>query len=84
MKESQYFHYNFLIVALIALLNCPDRNDYNLPLAIFAFLVWNYPYQRSQRHRVIWLMIFSELCDVLWILTVSVILWGNMTTTNKL
>ena len=84
MKESQYFQYNFLIVGLIALLNCPDRNDYNLPLAIFAYLVWNYQYERSQRHRVIWLFILSLIFDLLWILTVSVAIWRNMTITNKL
>ena len=84
MKQTQYYHYNFLVVGFIALLNCPDRNDYNLPLAIFAYLIWNYPHQRSQRHRALWLLIFSEIFDVIWILSVSIGFWGSLNATNKL
>jgi hypothetical protein len=71
-------------VALIAFLNCPDRSDYNLPLALLAFLIWNHPYQRSQRHRILWLLVFSIICDLIWILGVSVGEWAEVGTKNKL
>lgn len=66
------FSYAFVGVALVAFLNCPDRNDYNLPLAIFAFFLWNSkPY--NQKHRILWLLLLSVVCDAIWFLSVAVI-----------
>ena len=81
---ANYFRFNFLIVALIAIMNCANRNDYNLPLGIFAFLIWNYPYERSQKHRIIWMFIFSIICDLLWFLIISVGEWGEVGGQNSL
>jgi len=84
MKESHYFVYNFLGVALLALLCCPDRNDYNLPLGVLAFLLWNYQYQRSQRHRILWLLLVSLIFDLVWILSIGVSQWGGFHIHNQL
>jgi hypothetical protein len=74
-KEFEIFHYNFPIVALIAFLNCPDRSDYNLPLAIFAYLLWDFkPY--FQKHRILWIILISVICDIIWVIGVSIIGWG--------
>lgn len=83
MKEGGCFAYNFLGVALIALMNCPDRNDYNLPLAVLAYLTWNFTY-KSQRHRILWLLLASVLCDMIWILAISIGAWGELQTGNQL
>ena len=70
-------------MALIALLNCPDRNDYNLPLAILAFLTWNFTH-KSQRHRLLWLILASVICDAIWILAISIGAWGELSSGNQL
>jgi hypothetical protein len=75
MKDKEIFSYNFLGVALLAFLNCPDRSDYNLPLAIFAFLLWNHkPY--LQKQRILWIILASIICDIIWILIVSIGEWN--------
>lgn len=83
MKESELFSYHFLAVALLAFLNCPDRSDYNLPLAIFAFLLWTYkPYHQKQR--ILWLVLASIICDGIWLLSVSIGEWTEKTQGNDL
>jgi hypothetical protein len=78
MKEKEIFSYNFLAIALMAFLNCPDRSDFNLPLSIFAFILWNYkPY--LQKHRILWIVLISIICDAVWILTVSIGEWNDST-----
>lgn len=72
MAKSGYYAYNYLVVALVALLNCPNRNDYNLPLGVLAYLLWNHPYQHSQKHRILWLVLFSLLTDLIWVLAISI------------
>ena len=31
----------FIVVSLLGFICCLDRADYNLPLGIFAFILWN-------------------------------------------
>lgn len=83
MKEKELFSYHFLAISLLAFLNCPDRSDFNLPLAIFAFLLWNHK-PHFQKHRILWLLLFSIICDAVWILAVSVGEWMENTQGNRL
>ncbi len=70
-------------MALLAFLNCPDRSDYNLPLAIFAFILWNHkPY--NQKHRILWILLASIICDAIWLLAVSVAEWREKSEGNQL
>ncbi len=83
MKERELFSYHFLAIALLAFLNCPDRSDFNLPLSIFAFILWNHK-THFQKHRILWLLLFSIVCDAVWILVVSVGEWTENTQGNRL
>lgn len=83
MKERELFSYHFLAIALLAFLNCPDRSDFNLPLSIFAFILWNHK-PHFQKHRILWLLLFSIVCDAVWILVVSVGEWTENTQGNRL
>lgn len=83
MKEKELFSYHFLAIALLAFLNCPDRSDFNLPLAIFAFILWNHkPY--IQKHRILWIILASIICDAIWILSISIGQWNEISQGNEL
>ena len=83
MESGDIFRYNFIAIALIAYINTPDRCDFNLPLAIWAFLLWNYRPQ-PQKHRILWVLLVSIFMDAAWLLAVSVGEWGQREHGNKL
>ena len=67
-----FAHTNKLFLAIIVLsaLTYFERADYNLPLFAFALLLWNYQ-EPQQKTRLWYLMAFSLLTDLIWI-----IYWG--------
>ena len=82
MAVSQTIPTLFLVSAGVACLTCFSRPDYNLPLMAFAYLTWDHKHvspqpntiniQKSQqKNRVFYLMGFSGIIDILWIL-----IWG--------
>lgn len=83
MQSAKLFAYNFVVVALLACLNCLNRNDYNLPLALLAFLIWNSEY-KSQRQRLLWLLLVSIACDMICLLAISIGGWGELVSGNEL
>jgi hypothetical protein len=76
LNESDMLKYNFILIGLLGFLCCPDRSDYNLPLGVFAFLLWGQT-QFSQKHRILWLILLSVLADIIWLLVVSISFWGE-------
>lgn len=66
----------FLSISACAFLCCFSRSDYNLPLFLFAYLIWH-EHQRviftqAQRVRVLFLMVATSVVDIIWILY-----WGK-------
>lgn len=76
MGEFEPFRINFIIISILAFMNCPYRSDYNLPLAIFAFTMWS-DVQFCQKHRILWLLIITMFTDIIWLLVVSVGEWND-------
>lgn len=70
-------HTNKLFLAMIVLsaLTYFERSDYNLPLFGFALLLWDYR-GSSQKARLWYLMTFSLLTDVIWIIYWAVV-WNS-------
>lgn len=52
-----------------------SRADYNLPLFVFAGILWNHKYP-PQKLRIWYLMAFSLFVDLAWIIYWA-ILWSN-------
>jgi hypothetical protein len=55
----------FIAIIVLSLLTFFERADYNLPLFAFALLLWNHP---NQKIRLWYLMAFSLLVDLIWII----------------
>ena len=55
----------FMGIIILSLLTFFERADYNLPLFAFAMILWNLP---NQKVRLWYLMAFSLLVDVIWII----------------
>ncbi len=70
-------HLNKLFVAIIVLsiFTYFQRPDFNLPLFAFVLLLWNDTYTK-QKQRMWYLMAFSLLIDVIWIIYWA-ITWGS-------
>ncbi|CAG9323470.1 unnamed protein product [Blepharisma stoltei] len=62
----------FLIIAGISILCCLARPDFNLPLFVFAWLIWSEA-DKSQRIRVFYLMIITFIVDFIWLCY-----WGSV------
>lgn len=52
----------FLIVAIVALPNMYHRAEYNVPLMIFCFVMWDKPAYHSI---IAYLLVFSWMIDVI-------------------
>ena len=76
MGSGENFRFFLLPISLIGFVCCLDRSDFNVPLGIFAFVLWNEA-QFPQKHRILWVLLVSLLGDLLWILIISVIEWGQ-------
>ena len=82
MSTEENFRYFLLGISLLGFLCCLDRSDFNVPLGLFGFLIWseqNFP----QKHRVIWMILFSLIGDLFWILIVSVAEWQQEDMQNN-
>lgn len=56
----------FVAVIIVSLLTYFERPDYNLPLFIFIFLLWEHPLVK-QKVRMWYLIVLSLITDVIWI-----------------
>ena len=67
-----YQHINklFFAIIILSLLTYFERPDYNFPLFAFTIFLWNFE-QTPQKTRLWYLMAFSLLTDLIWI-----IYWG--------
>lgn len=74
-RGHKNFRYALLFVSVLGYLCCPDRSDFNLPLGIFAFMMWG-DQQFSHKHRIIYMLLFSLIGDLLWIIFVGFIKWN--------
>lgn len=69
----------FGLEILLSAVSAFGRPDYNLPLFVFAFMIWDFPkvlkysHHKSQHTRVIYLLIFSTFID-----TIYLIYWGML------
>lgn len=61
----------FLAIAGIAVLSCLARPDFNLPLFVFAWLVWTQA-DKGERLKVFILMAVTLLVDLIWLFY-----WGS-------
>lgn len=70
-------HLNKLFVTVIAvsILTYFERPDYNLPLFVFVFLLWDNAYGK-QKVRMWYLMTMSLLVDFVWIIYWAVV-WNG-------
>jgi hypothetical protein len=72
-------HYNYryalLFISVLGYLCCPDRSDFNVPLGIFAFILWG-DHQFSHKPKIIYLLLLSLIGDILWIIFVGFIKWS--------
>lgn len=66
----------FAIIIVLSLLTYFERADYNLPLFVFAGLLWNHQHP-PQKTRVWYLMTFSLIVDLVWIIYWAAI-WGGI------
>ena len=62
----------FLVIIFLSAFTYFERADYNLPLFAFAILLWEYK-DPQQKTRLWYLMAFSLLTDLIWI-----IYWGSV------
>lgn len=76
MPLGDSFRYTFLGISLIGFVCCLDRSDYNVPLGIFAFILWSESHF-PQKHRIMWVIIFSLLGDLIWIIAISIVEWNQ-------
>ena len=60
----------FLGIIILSALTYFERADYNLPLFVFTLLLWEYN-NPHQKVRLWYLMAFSLITDLIWI-----IYWG--------
>jgi len=56
----------FLACALIAVLSCLARADFNLPLFVFAWFVWAAP-EKQERLKLLALLIITFVVDFIWL-----------------
>jgi hypothetical protein len=75
-EHHENFRYALLFISVPAYICCPDRSDFNLPLGVWAFLLWS-DCQFPQKHRIIWMLIISLAGDLLWIFFISFIRWNK-------
>ena len=57
---------SFLVIVFIACFTCFSRADYNLILFAFAFILWDK--NDDQKTRLIYLMVFSFINDLVWLI----------------
>ena len=66
----------FLGIAGIGFLCCFARSDFNLPLFLFIWMMWQDPnkvsFNQFQRVRMLFLMISTAIVDAFWIFY-----WGD-------
>ena len=76
MQIKSIIKYGFISSAIIACFTSYARADYNLPLFLFAFLLWDSKTQINtcitHRSRLTLLFIFSSIIDLVWL-----IYWGS-------
>lgn len=83
VSPSHYnFRYALLIISVLGYLCCPDRSDFNVPLGIFAFMLWG-DHQFSHKQRIIYLLLVSLIGDALWIIFVGFIKWSLDENANE-
>jgi heme/copper-type cytochrome/quinol oxidase subunit 2 len=70
--SNDHFANTFLWVSVVGLIGCLGRADYNVVVGLFGYLLWGET-QFPQKHRVLWVLLWSILGDVLWLLLVSVL-----------
>lgn len=73
---NENFRNCYVIVALLGFICCLDRADFNVPLGIFGFIMWK-EVQFPQKHRILWITIFSIIADIFWIIVVSLAIWNK-------
>jgi len=56
----------FLACAVIAVLSCLARPDFNLPLFVFAWFVWAEPDKR-ERLKLLGLLVITLVVDFIWL-----------------
>ena len=68
----------FMVIIVFSLLTYFERSDYNLPLFGFTLLLWNHSshHEKSQKLRLWYLIAFSCLIDVIWIIYWAVV-WNS-------
>ncbi|KAL4456183.1 hypothetical protein ABPG74_014144 [Tetrahymena malaccensis] len=64
----------FLTGIVLAAINCFARADYNLPVFLVSYLLWEQDYgkEQTQRARILYLMMFCTFVDFFYI-----IYWGS-------
>ena len=75
-KNKLVSKYGFLGEAVIACFTCYARADYNLPLFLFAYILWDSKDKLGDcyihRFRLTLVFIFSSIIDLVWL-----IYWGS-------
>jgi len=80
MEIKQIIKYCFLVEAIIACFTCYSRADYNLPLFLFAYILWDQKDKLNDcmihRFRMTLIFIFSAIIDLVWLIYWGAF-WGN-------
>ena len=75
MEPKNLIKYLFLIQAIIACFTCYARPDYNLPLFLFAYILWDIKEKLTDNYvhkfRLTLIFLISLIVDLVWI-----IYWG--------
>ena len=75
MEPKSLIKYLFLVQAIIACFTCYARPDYNLPLFLFAYILWDAKEKLTDNYvhkfRLTIMFIISLIVDLVWI-----IYWG--------
>lgn len=75
MKVEEWIPRLFLVGAALGALGSVGRADYNLPVFLFAFVVWHY--LPNQQLNAMILFAFSLLVDFIWLVAVGRATWGS-------
>jgi hypothetical protein len=61
----------FIASAALALLSCLARPDFNLPLFVFAWLIWSDPDKvkstQKERVKLLGFIVFTGIVDLIWL-----------------
>lgn len=71
----------FLVIIVLSALTYFQRPDYNLPLFAFALLLWEHR-EPQQKTRLWYLMAFSLITDVIWIIYWAAV-WNSYDNREK-